>query len=231
MKISSQRKGVWAINPIKPFARAKERLGDLLNIHERSTLAKAMAADVLEKLSRTCGLSGVLVVTSDADAHALAADFGALVASDAIEPGINAAVQRGIETVSRLHENPAIMVVPADIPLVSVDELSEVVTALETADVVLAEAARDGGTNILGLSRPGIIRPSFGPRSFSRHTALAYAAGIEPLALSLKGAGHDIDIASDLTLDPSLVSGPRTLAWLTGFRNFASPRHLELVTE
>ncbi len=66
---------------------------------------RAMAADVLEQLSRTRGLSGTLVVTSDADAHALAADFGASVASDPIEPGINAAVSMAFGQSAAFAEN------------------------------------------------------------------------------------------------------------------------------
>ncbi len=196
-----------------------------------ATLAKAMAADVLEQLSLTRGLSGTLVVTSDADAHALAANFGASVAGDPIESGINAAVQLGIRTLSRLRGEPAIIVVPADIPFVTAAELSEVITALDDKMVVLAEAARDGGTNIIGLSPPNIIATAFGPDSFAKHVSHARAVGVEPLILTLKGAGHDVDVSSDLFLNSSLRGGPRTLACLASFRHFSARRQPELVKE
>ncbi|CCB66758.1 MULTISPECIES: 2-phospho-L-lactate guanylyltransferase [unclassified Hyphomicrobium] len=220
---------IWAIVPIRRFAGAKSRLSDVLNPHERATLAKAMAADVLEQLACTRGLAGTLVVTSDLDAHALAADFGARVVAEPTEAGLNAAISQGIRTVGKFRNNPAIMAVPADLPFVTAAELSEAVSALKTHAVVITEAVRDAGTNILGLSPWNVMDPAFGTDSFARHLSLARSAGLEPLVLPLRGAGHDVDVPSDLVMGASLRCGLRTLACLASFRHFAPKRQFELV--
>ena len=73
--------GVWALVPFKA-AGAKRRLTALLSADERQGLARAMLRDVLAALSACPDLDGVLLVSRDADAPALAGEFGARVFAD-----------------------------------------------------------------------------------------------------------------------------------------------------
>ena len=70
---------VWAVVPVKRFDQAKQRLSGMLDSAGRASLAAAMLSDVLEQFSETAGLTGVLVVTSDTEATAIAGSFGAAV--------------------------------------------------------------------------------------------------------------------------------------------------------
>ena len=63
--------GLWAVVPVKLFARTKRRLAPHLASHEREALARAMLADVLSALARTHSLAGVSD-HGDADAAAMA---------------------------------------------------------------------------------------------------------------------------------------------------------------
>jgi 2-phospho-L-lactate guanylyltransferase len=90
-----------------------------------------------------------------------------------------------------------------------------VLAKLERTSVVLTPAARDGGTNILGLSPPNVITPAFGPNSFARHCALA--RDLTSAVIPLEGAGRDIDVPADLAHIPVAAmsaSGARTIACL-----------------
>jgi len=64
--------GLWAVVPVNLFARTKRRLMPLLARHERGALARAMLADVLFALARAHSLGGIMVITGDADAAAMA---------------------------------------------------------------------------------------------------------------------------------------------------------------
>jgi 2-phospho-L-lactate guanylyltransferase (CobY/MobA/RfbA family) len=81
---------------------------------------------------------------------------------------------------------------------------------------VLVPARRDGGTNILALSRPDLIAPQFGPASFARHLCAAKDLGIEATILELAGAGHDIDVPADLEFAAPSGAGAQTRAALGG---------------
>lgn len=208
--------------PVKRFDRAKQRLKGVLDSAGRAALAAAMLGDVLEQVSGTAGLTGVLVVTSDAKAAAIAKSFGAALLTDPADSGVNDAVTLGVHKLVSFGASAAI-IAPGDIPFVTSVEIGVVLAALERTAVVLAPATRDGGTNILGLSPPDAITPAFGPDSLARHCALA--RDLRPAVILLEGAGRDIDAPSDLALDPvdpKSGSGRRTIACLRGLERTTS---------
>ncbi len=221
---------VWAVVPVKRFDQAKQRLSEVLDSAGRAALAAAMLSDVLEQLSGTAGLTGVLVVTSDTEATVIAGSFGAAVLNDPADSGVNDAIVYGVSKLASLGASAAI-IAPSDIPFVTSEELSSVLAALKRTAVVLAPATRDGGTNILGLSPPDVIAPAFGPDSFARHCAAA--RDLRPAVVSLEGAGRDIDVPADLALSPVSAksgAGARTVACLRGLgqtASFALPRFVE----
>ena len=61
----SEHRGLWAVVPVKLFARTKRRLMPLLAGHECDALARAMLTDVLFALTHTSTLAGVMVITGD----------------------------------------------------------------------------------------------------------------------------------------------------------------------
>ena len=210
---SAPAKGIWALVPAKSFHRAKARLAPVLGQDARAELAQAMLDDVLSVLKHADGLAGVLVVTGDAHVAAVAAGHGADTLADPAEQGTNAAVKRGLDHLKSLDAAHCV-VVQGDIPFLSPHEFSAVLSALQRYQLVLAPAKRDGGTNILALGRPDLIVPAFGPDSFVRHLRAAASVGILPKILDLRGAGHDIDVPSDLENCPEIGTGPRTSALL-----------------
>ncbi|OYX71254.1 MAG: 2-phospho-L-lactate guanylyltransferase [Rhizobiales bacterium 32-66-11] len=196
---------LWALIPVKRFALAKRRLAPQLSPPERAALAKAMLRHVLGVLAGCRGLAGILIVTSDPEAMALARAFGAHVLPDAVESGTNAAVRAGMAALDRAGKG-GVIVVPGDVPGITRAEMDAVVDALASAPVVLVPATRDGGTNLLAACPPALMAPSFGPSSFARHLETAQAAGREPCVLHLPGLGHDIDVSADLAALPAALS-------------------------
>jgi 2-phospho-L-lactate guanylyltransferase len=206
-------RAAWAVVPVKRFDRAKTRLAEVLSPGERRDLARAMLADVFDALGETGGLNGVVVVTCDAEASAMAQARGFEAIADPEEAGVNAAVSIGLRHVT--GRGGAALVAPADIPFVSAAEIGQALFALVATPVAIAPAARDGGTNILAMASADLMKPAFGRDSAARHVACARALGIEPAVLRLAGASRDIDTAADLA-DLGLVGAPRTRACLAG---------------
>ena len=67
--------------PFKGTAQAKQRLAPALTSSQRQELAFAMLQDVLQALAAVPELAGILLVSVDPAAAALAAKFGARVSS------------------------------------------------------------------------------------------------------------------------------------------------------
>ncbi|HEX8101827.1 MAG TPA: hypothetical protein VF533_04400, partial [Solirubrobacteraceae bacterium] len=68
-----------AVLPVKTFARAKQRIATAVDGADRRALAEAMVGDVLAALAAVDGLAGVVVVTAEPRARALAEAAGARV--------------------------------------------------------------------------------------------------------------------------------------------------------
>jgi 2-phospho-L-lactate/phosphoenolpyruvate guanylyltransferase len=210
----SGRRDLWAVVPVKLFDRSKRRLMPLLSGLEREALARAMLEDVLGALMHASSLAGVMVVTGDRSAAAIARAAGALVVTDLDNAGMTAAVTSAARYLAAMGR-AGMLVVPADVPLITHQDVETVISAHRAApSVTLVPAATDGGTNALVCSPPEVIPISFGEDSFRRHQGAARAIGIEPRVLRLERAGRDIDRPEDLATFLQAPSPTRTYACL-----------------
>jgi 2-phospho-L-lactate guanylyltransferase len=203
---------IHALVPIKPFCLAKSRLTPLLTPHERALLARTMLQDVLERLVAAPSLAGVTVLTSDAEAMAMARDYGVNVRDDAAHPDLNAALAAACAAIAD-NGNAGVLIVPGDVPLLTTTDITDAVTMLHAHHIVLAPASRDGGTNLLGCLPAQSIAPCFGPDSFRRHRGAARRAGITPHLMLRHTLALDIDLPVDIAalLDTPAVTRSATL--------------------
>lgn len=106
------------------------------------------------------------------------------------------------------------LLLPADIPLVTKADIQALLTEHTCPGVTLAAAGSDGGTNALLVSPPDIIAPAFGENSCQRHSAHAREQGLDPAVLNTSGLNLDIDTLEDIH---ALLAADRecaTLAYL-----------------
>ncbi|HET8820286.1 MAG TPA: 2-phospho-L-lactate guanylyltransferase [Thermoleophilaceae bacterium] len=184
-----------AILPVKSFGAAKQRLAQALAAGAREALAQAMVSDVLTSLRRTPGLNGIVVVTADRTAEAAALGGGVRVLRDTAQTGQSEAALIGIRHA--LDEGcERVMLVPGDTPLVQPGELAGLVSG--GRGVVIVPDRHGTGTNVLVLSPPDAIEPSFGPGSFERHVAAAEAAGVPHRVDEVRTLALDVDTPADL---------------------------------
>ena len=204
----------WAVVPVKSLADAKTRLSPVLSPDERRCLFALMLEDLLTALTAARGLAGILLVTGDTEATALARRFGARLLAETAGRGQSAAVATPAEALGETG-TAAMLALPGDVPLTTAAEIETLLAAHGTAPAVSIVPAADGhGTNGLLCSPPGIIPFHFGDDSFAPHRDAARRQGIEPAVLKLPGLGLDIDRPRDLV---ELLKRPHrtgTQAWL-----------------
>ena len=192
------RSPLWVIVPVKNLQNAKQRLASVLSGAERHALFRAMLEDVLTALSECRGLAGVVLVTLDAEARALAARYGARVLEEQENRGHTAASSFGARRLAQ--EGVAGMVqLPADIPLVTSEDIDALLEAHAAAPAVTLAPSRDErGSNAVACSPADVLPLRFGDDSYFPHLQRARALGIEPAIVHRPGLALDVDTPDDL---------------------------------
>ena len=167
--------GIVAVVPVRGLPAGKRRLAALLDLEERNSLVRAMLDDVVAALVAAERVDEVVIASRDAAARDEAArlNVGFLDQTD-LRLGYNRAVQFAQET---LADSGAILIVPADVPLITPDSVDMMVATAPDGPAVVVAPAHDGGTNGLFLRPPDVIAPQFGPSSARAHQQSAAAAG------------------------------------------------------
>jgi 2-phospho-L-lactate/phosphoenolpyruvate guanylyltransferase len=208
--------GVWAVVPVKELEGAKQRLSSCLSAEERRALAEVMLEDVLDAVSAARELAGLLVVTVDPVATALARRYGARIVTEAARQGHTGAVAAAQRLLHR-EGKAGLMTMPGDIPILTSAEIAETLAAHRPAPAFTIVPAHDDlGSNTVICSPPDIVPLRFGEDSFTPHLGAARARGIDPLVVRQQGIGmdidHPVDLVSFLRMSPRIPT--RTLAFL-----------------
>ncbi len=190
--------GVWAIVPVKPLRRGKSRLAPALTVNERTMLNRRLLIHTLEVLGQVEAIEQVLVVSRDTGALALARQYGARTLQERGDSQLNLALRHATSFL-QAYRVGAVMVLPADLPLLEPADIQALVAALEAPPaVVLAPDRHHEGTNALLMTPPGVIRYRYGPGSFARHREEAEAAGVRLRIVERPGLAWDLDWPEDL---------------------------------
>ena len=183
--------------PVKNLAGAKQRLAEVLTAEQRRSLAESMLRDVLEALAQLDQPESISIVTGDA----LVADFASEHRFDVIADHENAGETAAIALatdVTASGGSDGVLVIPADVPLITAAEVKAILDAAPESGTVLVPAADGRGTNAI-LRRPANLFPArFGNDSFLPHLASARRAGFPVVILELPGIALDVDRPDDL---------------------------------
>jgi 2-phospho-L-lactate guanylyltransferase len=220
------RRKICAVVPVKETRDAKQRLAGVLSGAQRQQLALAMFEDVLAVLASVRELAGVLVVTIDPAAAAIAARHGARVSGDGARDGHTGAVAAAAQRLAA--ESCDILQLPGDVPLVEADDIGQLIAAhcgaahhgiLGSGPAFTIVPARDErGSNAVLCSPPDAVPLRFGENSFFPHLAAARASGIEPKVVQLPRIALDIDTPEDLALLLAAPARTRTRLLLDQWR-------------
>ena len=189
---------LWAIVPVKPLRRGKSRLSGVLSLEARTALNHYLLSNTLEVLSSITEIETSLVVSRDPEALTIAREYRARTVQEQGAPKLNIALTRATMVASS-HSVQAVLIVPADLPLLTKEDLLEVVKRSTNPPVVVITPDRHHqGTNALLISPPGLIRYEFGPGSFQKHCDQATKAGGRLEICEMHSVALDIDLPEDL---------------------------------
>jgi len=189
---------MWAVIPVKNLNEAKHRLESVLNPIQRRNLFAAMLEDVLATVMAVPEFEQVAVATICPTAAEIARRYGASVLSTVQDEGQTKAVARIATT---LEENGIkhMLMLPGDVPLVTVEEIQTVLEVHGNAPTMTIVPARDEqGSNCIALSPPTAVPLRFGPNSYLPHLETARKMGLTLNTPKLAGIGLDIDTQDDL---------------------------------
>jgi 2-phospho-L-lactate guanylyltransferase len=191
---------VWAIVPVKPFTRAKSRLAAVLSPPDSVELAEKLLRHTIATVQQVPEVTGVLVVSRDNKALAVAREAGAHTVQEAGMPELNHALMRATQVVVAWRGG-AVLILPADLPLVVPEDLRALVRmGDEDNSVVIAPDRAEDGTNALLVRPAGLIPYAYGPGSFHRHYDLAKDARAIVRVYRSERLMLDIDVPADLEL-------------------------------
>lgn len=189
---------IWAIVPVKPLGRAKSRLAEELMPDQREYLATQLLARTVRLLVPLSPIRGVLVISRDTKALAMVRELGANTVQESGTPELNNALLRATQVLKARHAD-AVLVVPADIPLLAAEDIEEMVRrGRYQSSVVIAPDRHETGTNLLFARPPGLIPYAFGENSFAEHQRLAAEIGATVSVYRSERTALDVDWPDDL---------------------------------
>ena len=157
-------------------------------------------ANTLETLSEIPEIEQDLVVSRDQAALSLARDFGARTVLENGMPLLNIALTRAT-VVAREYATRGVLIVPADLPLITPEDVRVMLGKIkEPPVVVIAPDRHREGTNALLVCPAGLIEYDFGPGSFKRHCELVQSVGARLEIVELDSLALDMDVPEDLDL-------------------------------
>jgi 2-phospho-L-lactate guanylyltransferase len=191
---TGRRLKVDALVPLKRLDYAKTRLATVLDPAARVRVMRALLDHTVEQVQAAPSVATVTLVSSAAEAPAIAAAHGVAHFDDRGAPWNDALAAAIAEAV---HAD-AVAIVSADLPLLTVDDVEALAAALGERGAVIGRAT-DAGTNAVAMHPAGAMPTTFGSKgSAALHAELARAAGLTPVILDVEGLAHDLDTAQDL---------------------------------
>lgn len=187
-----------AIVPMKSLANIKLRLSEVLEPSQRRELSLEMLADVTDAVRASKHIDHALLVSADNEALRFGKALGLTPVKEGKELGVNAAVSFA-ERDYASESSTSSVVIPADLPLISPEDL-DVVADLGKGKrcVVISPSRRLDGTNLLLRNPINVMETSYENDSFNNHLRNAIQSNCRVKLYVSPSAQLDIDLPDDL---------------------------------
>jgi 2-phospho-L-lactate/phosphoenolpyruvate guanylyltransferase len=184
--------------PVKDLTNAKQRLAAVLSPSERTQLAQAMLADMVNTLKGARLAEKIFVVTSHEPAIRIAEENGWQVLREEKQLSESASVDWASQ-ICASRGVTALLRVPLDIPLTQSSDIDELLPVDCAPQGVVMVPSRDGtGTNAILRTPPPLFPSHFGPDSFVKHRAEADRLGASVRVRRNPRLEMDVDDEADL---------------------------------
>jgi 2-phospho-L-lactate guanylyltransferase len=184
--------------PVKDPTYAKTRLAGLLSEDERWRLAWSMFEDVSRAVVNAKQPDRVVIVTS----FGLAVEHARKLGWEVLLEESQASESASIDWASRVLSDQgceSVMRLPADLPLVTPEDIDALLSVELDSPGALLVPSRDGtGTNAIIRTPPDLFPSRFGPNSLALHKQEAAQVGVECLIIENDRIALDIDEPDDV---------------------------------
>ena len=225
---ASNRSGLWAIIPVKPFSEGKSRLAACISPQQRHALNRELLTRTLAAINMAQIDAQIVVVSRDSNALTVAERAGSHALAEESQPCTTPLAHRGpapdglppsscsrVETEPELQLNAAltqaaryavargatkVLILPTDMPNLTAEDVRAMASPRGRGPQIIIAPSRDGGTNALMLQPGQAIPFAFGRDSFRRHQRLAVEAGIPVRVVESSSLVFDIDLPEDYRL-------------------------------
>jgi 2-phospho-L-lactate guanylyltransferase len=199
---------IWAIIPVKPLRDSKSRLSNVLSSDERVELTRSLLRRTLKILDEVPLIDRTLVVSRDPCVLKLARQHGALTYAETDKQDMNTALTRASH-VAAAKRADAILILPSDLPLMTVEDVEMVVEAglpdfrggvgyrAHTRAIAICPDLNEDGTNALFVYPPTGFTFKYGPESYSLHVIEAARLGMSWQIVHAPGMKLDLDTEDD----------------------------------
>jgi len=151
-------------------------------------------------LKQVDAVSDILVVSRDSDVLTEARELDVRTVTENGTPELNSALRRA-SLFSKNFSTEGVLIVPADLPLLIPDDVSEFLQARNRKPmIVIAPDRRGMGTNMLLTDPADLLTFSFGQESFKKHTALAHSKGADVIVIENERIALDLDVPEDYSI-------------------------------
>jgi len=197
---SAEAEEALAVVPLKILSQAKSRLAPSFDSQERREFVLSMLEDVLNTLRDSKLVTRIFLVTRQADIGLKLDVEGIDILADSADTDLNSALHLATDYARKHHNERQLIIIPADVPLITESDIHGILTLAEQVDPPLAVAAPsdNGGTSALLRKPPDAIDVQFGPSSFRNHQDVAKNKGIAFLEYQSPTLALDIDTPDDL---------------------------------
>jgi 2-phospho-L-lactate/phosphoenolpyruvate guanylyltransferase len=199
---------LWAIVPVKPLRRGKSRLSTILSEDERERLNHNLFVHTIEVLQRVEAITDILVVSRDSDVLTEARELNVRTVTENGTPELNNALRRA-SLFSKNFSTEGILIVPADLPLMRSQDVSDFLDVRGIPPVAIISPDRRGqGTNLLYTNPADLLTFSYGMDSFERHVSQAQMKDARVVVFENERIALDLDVPEDYDLLNSYQAVP-----------------------
>lgn len=191
---------LWAIVPVKPLRRGKSRLSAVLSEDERSQLNHQLFVHTIAVLKQVSAVTDILVVSRDSNVLTEARELQVRTVTENGAPELNNALRRAT-LFSKTFSTEGILIVPADLPLMTPEDVSDFLSRRsDPPTVIIAPDRRRQGTNLLFTNPADLLVFSYGQESFERHLKLARQKNARVEIVENDRIALDLDVPEDYNL-------------------------------
>ncbi|KAA2283631.1 2-phospho-L-lactate guanylyltransferase [Candidatus Nitrosocosmicus sp. SS] len=188
------------IIPVKNFDKSKTRLSPFLSLEQRKVLCNHLVMDLLYKISRLQE-SEIILITDESINMPKDMKQEPVIIKENGTQGVNSAIALADPYINTNDFDQSI-VIPIDIPLLDVTELSKLVHHSKKfkEGICIVPSYRFDGTNVLLRKPHSVIHTSYDNNSFFNHFKNALEKGVDIEIFDSGRMNLDIDNVEDINI-------------------------------